>query len=133
MKKIMKIWTVEVIDTDADLAWLTDPGRYEGVSPEDRAEYETQDKARLAAYNLGRWWFVGIKACAMIVMFCNSANWLTNEVSSGGLWGIESDSGDDYKKEIAQEELYSLCDALQELGFSDDDINEAMHTAYAHL
>jgi hypothetical protein len=44
--------------------------------------------------------------------------WLRNEVRSGGLWGIESDSDSDYLSSVAREEVSELCRVLRSLGFS---------------
>jgi hypothetical protein len=47
------------------------------------------------------------------------------EVRSGGLWGIESDSDQSYFAEIEKEELSSLVTILEELGFERTAIDEA--------
>ena len=36
--------------------------------------------------------------------------------TSGGLWGIESDSGDEYIKEVEEQEFYDLKDHLAAFG-----------------
>ncbi len=41
----------------------------------------------------------------------------TQTITSGGLWGIESDAGK-YFEEVEREELAALCDQLHALGFS---------------
>ena len=45
-------------------------------------------------------------------------------ITSGGLWGIESDSTPDYLSEIGQEEIEQLQEILQALGFSQKVISE---------
>jgi hypothetical protein len=42
----------------------------------------------------------------------------TQTIRSGGLWGIESDSGDDYLTEVENEQLDELKDELHAIGFS---------------
>jgi hypothetical protein len=93
------------------------PGNYDPTDP-DRDEYALQDYERMEAYNHGDWRCIGIRAdCKYLI-----DNWIIQEITSGGLWGIESDSGDDYLKEIAQEETFSLTIYLKEIGFTDKEI-----------
>lgn len=85
------------------------------------------NKKRLEAYNRDEWWPIGIIAEADILTSCegNSGSWLINRVTSGGLWGIESDAGEEYFKEIEEDQLAELADILKELGFSAQEIQEA--------
>ncbi len=50
-----------------------------------------QDYQRMEAYNRGDWHMVGIRAVAEVV----TASGTIQTLRSGGLWGIESDSGND--------------------------------------
>ena len=47
------------------------------------------------------------------------------DISSGGLWGVESDSDKAYFAEVAGEELAELKSQLQALGFSKRAISQA--------
>lgn len=67
----------------------------------------------MEALNNGDWHHVGIVAKAVIV----SANGITQTIRSGGLWGVESDSGADYMAEIERDELAALREELTALGF----------------
>jgi hypothetical protein len=58
----------------------------------------------------------------------NGTDWLINRVSSGGLWGIESDSDKSYLATVAKEELSELKSTLSELGFSETEIETAFKT-----
>jgi len=51
------------------------------------------------------------------------------DVSSGGLWGIESDSDASYLKEIEAEELSELRKQLYAMGFSKRAIATAVKNA----
>ena len=76
--------------------------------------YREQDEARLRN---GDWWFVGIRAKA-IIRIPHGANrdcWIVTELASPGLWSIESDSGDAYFEEIYCEERDVLADMLDSL------------------
>ena len=80
---------------------------------------------RRQQYDNGDFGFIGIQAEAEIVVagVCQT-------ITSGGLWGIESDSTPDYLSEIEQEEIEQLQEILHALGFSLEVISE--HTAKEH-
>lgn len=75
-------------------------------------EYGLQDFARMESLVRGDWSFIGIIAKAHIT----TSNGTTQVIRSGGLWGIESDSGAEYLQEVANEELASLRLELEALG-----------------
>lgn len=76
-------------------------------------ESPKQDFERMESLNVGQWCFVGIIAKAVVI----SAQGVTQTIRSGGLWGIESDSGKDYLGEVARDELDSLRVELETFGF----------------
>lgn len=97
-----------------------------GESPDlsadsDYRKYALQDFARMESMNGGDWCYLGIRAGAEIVV-----NGVSQEITSGGLWGVESDSGDAYLSEVGEEEAESLKSMLLDLGFSSDDITAHM-------
>ena len=69
-------------------------------------DYRTQDQARLDAWRNGEWHFVGVRARAIIKIphGMNPQCWITSGLLSPGLWGIESDSGDEYFLQVYQED-----------------------------
>jgi hypothetical protein len=74
---------------------------------------------RRQQYDNGDFSFIGIRAEAEIVVagVCQT-------ITSGGLWGIESDSTPDYLSEIEQEEIKQLGEILHALGFPSEVISE---------
>lgn len=96
----------EAEDTDPDLSYLEQS--YDEVeSAIERARYRRQDLGRLAAYQMGDWRMIGIRAVATI--WIQRGNYSTNyELQSPGLYGIESDSGSEYLKEVFDEECATL-------------------------
>lgn len=74
-------------------------------------EYLEQDYKRAEAYNKGDWYVIGIYAEAVLII-----NGTQQRIRTAGLWGIESDSGDDYFAEVGQEELYTLGGILKSIG-----------------
>jgi len=73
----------------------------------DQDEFED----RKVAYERGDFSFVGIRSEAEIVV-----DGITQTIVSGGLWGVESDSGDEYVKEVANDEYGDLRRILKTLG-----------------
>jgi len=80
-------------------------------------------QARRQQYDNGDFGFIGVRAEAEIVVagVCQT-------ITSGGLWGIESDSTPDYLSEIEQEEIQQLQEILQEFGFASEVISEHLQT-----
>jgi hypothetical protein len=84
-----------------------------GNTPEDVRRYTQQDFDRMKSLYAGYWSFIGIKATAKVLIgdTCQT-------IQSGGLWGIESDSGEDYLKDEEGNQLAELRAQLYNLGFS---------------
>lgn len=116
--RILGICVKWVVDKHANLSWLTDANRYEGVSEEEQRKYIVEDDARLDGYHRGDWYMKGCWAEADICV-----NGVIQTIKSGGLWGIESDCGDEYAKEIEEEETAALKEILAALGFKTEETN----------
>lgn len=74
-------------------------------------EYIEQDYRRMEAYNAGEWHMIGIYARVEL-----NINGTIQTIRSGGLYGIESDSGVDYLTEIYQEQCAELVEILESMG-----------------
>jgi len=61
--------------------------------------YVEQDYQRMEAYNRGEWWMVGVIATAVLETEAGPIE----EVAS--LWGIESDSDEDFFVEVEKEQM----------------------------
>ena len=85
---------------------------YKGESPADIRKYVRQDYERMERLNRGDWCFVGIRADAEILLPAGDAS-IVQEITSGGLWGIESDSDKAYLGEIETEQLSELREQLR--------------------
>lgn len=94
---------------------------YEGESDEDMRKYCRQDYERMSAYNRNEWGYVGVKASAEVQL----GGSLVQTIRSGGLWGIESDSGE-YFAEVEGEQLDELKAQLHAIGFSKRAVTAAM-------
>ena len=98
--------------------------RCPGESTADIRGHCQQDYERMERLNRGDWCFIGIRADAEIVV-----DGVMQEISSGGLWGIESDSDRAYLTEIEGEQLSELRDQLRALGFGTRAIGTAFKNA----
>jgi hypothetical protein len=90
----------------------TDPddAGYIGASPSTPyAEQFAAARARMDAFERGDWGYIGIRAQATITLASESGNCATiYTLESEGLWGIESDSGEDYLAEVFEEQKVEL-------------------------
>lgn len=98
----------ECNDNDADISHLQDThDNYKGLPANEIEKYAAQDAARLKAYYVGDWHMIGIRAVATI--WVQREGYRTNyTLESPGLWGIESDSGEEYLNEVYAEECATL-------------------------
>jgi hypothetical protein len=100
---------------------------YKGESPEDIRKYVRQDYERMERLQRGDWCFVGVRADAEILIPSGDAS-IVQEITSGGLWGVESDSDGEYLSEIETEQLSELREQLRAVGFSTRAITTALKT-----
>jgi len=87
-------------------------------------ESPEQDYKRMEALNRGDWCYLGLVAKAVIV----SANGIGQTLRSAGLWGIESDSSEDYFASVEKDELAALRSELESFGFSARAITRAFQS-----
>lgn len=105
-------------------------GNYDGDTPENIIEYTRQDYERMEAMSRFDWHYVGVRAEAEYSLgvaghdSAGRAHYLIQKLSSGGLWGIESDAGD-YFAEVEAEQLSELRSQLSAIGFSKRAISAA--------
>lgn len=76
---------------------------------------DEEGRARLAAFHAGDWHMIGVRAVAHVTVghYKYSTEYT---VKSAGLWGIESDSGEEYLKKVFTEECSTLANDLREFG-----------------
>ncbi|MFL6437724.1 MAG: hypothetical protein ACJ71Q_09105 [Terriglobales bacterium] len=94
---------------------------HKGLSDDEIRKYCKQDYERMEALNAGDWYYMGIRAQAEIAV-----NGVCQTITSGGLWGIESNSDADYIRSIEQDELAHLEEQLAELGFKKRAVKQAL-------
>lgn len=87
---------------------------YKGLPEEEIRKYCRQDFDRMESLNNQNWYYISIRAEANI----QTGSDIVQEITSGGLFGIESDSGREYLESVQKEELDSLKAELTALGFS---------------
>lgn len=101
---------------------------YKDETPEQIREYVLRDYERMERLNRGVWCYIGIRAEAEILIPSGGAS-LVQEITSGGLWGIESDSEQSYFSEVEADELSELHSQLSAIGFSKLAISIAIQNA----
>jgi hypothetical protein len=92
-----------------------DPNAAGYVKPEDYDKQLASATERYNAWKRGDWNFIGVRARAVITLPIGGTSFVTYELVSPGLWGIESDAGD-YLDEIFKEEKATLLDHLRAIG-----------------
>lgn len=92
-------------------------GNYKGLPEADIRKYTWQDYRRMEDLNNSGWSYVGVRAEAEVSFGESRGGVLMQTLTSGGLWGIESDSGS-YFAEVEKEELADLRGQLEAAGFS---------------
>ena len=76
---------------------------------------------RMESLNRGDWCYIGIRAECEVQLTGD----LCQTITSGGLWGIESDAEESYLKSIEDEQLAELRSQLAAIGFSKRAISAA--------
>lgn len=97
---------------------------YAGIDDAEVRRYCLQDFERMRDLQRGEWGYIGIKAEAVVKLTGD----LTQRISSGGLWGIESDSDPSDFRSIEHEQLDDLRDELHAMGFSKRAVTAAFRT-----
>ena len=103
----------------------------DGLTAQDVRKYVRQDYERMERLRAGDWCYIGIRAEAEIAIFQPKQHPLdpdqatTQTITSGGIYGVESDSKREYLESIGKEELASLKTQLLALGFSRRAISQA--------
>jgi len=108
-KPFIQSITIEtIIDNDCvDLSFLTQLYEYI-IDSNEREKYLAEDKARLDSYYNQSWDMIGIKAYAVVYIPIGNDGFMTQRITSGGLWGIESDSDKSYIEDIKNEQINEL-------------------------
>lgn len=104
----------------------------EKTGTEDYYKYGLQDYKRMEGLNNGDWSFIGIEAVATVSRDIGGGNRRLETLSSGGLWGIESDSGK-YLNEVAKGEIQDLKEHLSAFNVNTDNFDEMAEEAMANI
>lgn len=107
-KSNVKVGEIRIMlkhDTDPDVSYLTDKSRW------SNAKEEAEDRRRLQAFEDGDWLMIGVVAEADV-----DVGGLRQNLTSGGIWNVESDSGKSYLTEIAEDQYDELVQVLKKLG-----------------
>jgi len=141
---ISKIKVKHEPDTTPDLSWLEteyDEDEHEiikSVRYDQKAikkygwgkvkKWMDSDKERLESYG-NSWEMMGIIAEAEIYIphkGYQPPSWQIQKITSGGLWGIETDSDKSYIKSVEEGQIDELKDNLKALGISEREFQKAL-------
>lgn len=101
-----------------------------GNTPDEVRKYVAQDYDRMESLNSGYWCFMGIRAEAEVgVSLDGGQSFKLDTLTSGGLWGVESDSDNTYIKQEEENQLSELKDVLRAYGFGRTTITTAIKNA----
>ena len=135
--KIISISTKTQIDESPDFSYMGEYTNTESETTIDRGnvsgnqykyfepcnpEYGEQDYERMEGYNNCEGSFIGISKIAEVEI-----GGVIQEISSGALWGVETDGNKEYLDDIIFDQFFELSAILQEMGFSVGDIKRAEH------
>lgn len=109
---------IPAISVDEHKEGLRRLGYAKGVAETLARSYCRQAFTRAEGLDAGDWCYIGIMAKATVKtpVDHNPGCFRLETFTSGGLWGIESDSGSDHIGEIHQEELDDLKSHLEDFG-----------------
>jgi len=120
---------LDYLETEWDGKHITKSMRY---SNEDIAKYGVEqvgkwiaeDHQRIADFNDGKFEMWGIRAEAELLHTSDDINaGSLHDMTSPALWGIESDSDEDYLKEVGEAELAGLRAILADMGISREEFD----------
>ena len=92
------------------------------ANPEQVEEWIDEDHRRLNSFGYS-WCMLGCYASAQVSIKVNPSYETVDTIRSCGLWGIESDSDANYKKEVETEELEDLKAELEKRGIDTSRFN----------
>lgn len=122
-KSIAAVYVQIVTDEDGDISWLDQTDEQMGEAFEAHARTR---KEQFASGDLG---LVGVRIAADVEIFHGEDGIGTTDhvtLTTPGVWNIESDSGEDYFRETADNEIGYIAASLKEIGFAEIEIAKAM-------
>lgn len=106
-----------------ELRYFNPSENYKGEPEADVRKYVRQDYERMEKLNAGYWWFFGVRADASVILVASEG--IAQDITSGGMWGFESDMSKSDVDEAEADQLAELRDQLKAIGFSSRAISAA--------
>lgn len=72
------------------------------------AQLKGEAEKRMVRYEVGAWNYIGVRAVAQVNVPIGNGSMVTYTLKSPGLWGIESDSGEEYLQDVFMEQVREL-------------------------
>jgi hypothetical protein len=86
--------------------------------------YYEEEQYRIESYNDGNWCMLGCYALCKVYIPQGEKYFSMQTFRSGGLWGIESDSGREYTRSVEQTEIEDLKSILVALGIEPGEVED---------
>lgn len=96
----------------------------EKVGTKDYYKYGLQDYERMEMLNKGDFYFIGIVANCKVKYPIGQSSFRLENFSSSGIWGIESDSGENDLDEMGKNELENLKFHLEKMNINISNFDE---------
>jgi|CXWL01.1.fsa_nt_gi hypothetical protein len=93
--------------------------------------YAREDAERLREFGADSWWFERCRAEAEVRYELYDGSFRIERLTSGGLCGIESDSGEEYRLSVEMDELTELSSHLERFGVARSGIEDLL-AIYRH-
>lgn len=90
------------------------PANYDPKDP-DADKYASAYYHRAESRNYGEWGYQGIRASVVLAIPMGNHT-ILHRVESPGVWGVESDCGEEYRNEVFVDECSTLAEMLAAMG-----------------
>lgn len=101
-------------DQQDDGFWPSKDTTAAGYCPPEHFEQSMETaKTRMARFEAGVWNYIGVRAKAVVHIPIGNGSMCTYTLKSAGVWGIESDSGEEYLQKVFMEQAQELLEHLR--------------------
>lgn len=99
--------------------------------PSEGPEVKARMDERKRAYEAGEWHMIGVRAVAKTLYVDDDGTGVQGpDIESAGIWGVESDAGEEYLDSLYHDELLQLREMLLASGIPLAEIDQ--HLAHKH-
>ena len=104
-------------------------GKYRYFNPAN-PEYAQEEYKRMMEFENGQLGMLGVMAKAEVHIPIGNKNFKIEEITSGGIWGVATDSGLEFMADMAKEQVEDLIANLKSFGIKKFDIPIKLDSQY---